>query len=517
MADNYSSDFSIGSTVSHNSFGEGVIVGLLNDRVAITFSDGQTKSFLKSAVNNPAFFDVQKFRKNDEIKIERIIIKKLFDEMDYDIIIDTANSVSILSAPNGCGKTTIFKFLKFVLSPSTDGLKEVCSIPFEQFSCVLSNNKTISLTKVPFTTIKDKRERNMLAHAKVMRLLNGASDLTYDIYNDNKSDNHISFKKSIEEPPKLRLPYPIDSDEDDDPFLADSGRSNPKSFISSIRKSLIDQNCLTSLDFIEANRLGKIYPSKTIMKNIRPGYEELALRHRDSLTEWIDFLAKADEEMTDSIQSMIQDYNRKLTEAKNKLPEMYIKAPENSNCPFDDFKKRWDNYQNELKKFYEIGILDSTETVFKPSELKKAFDKKAGFLMTYLDAFEKTLEPLQEKYDKLKLFADIFNKRNEITHKTIKFTQNGIKVFSKEREITLECLSSGEKNDFVMFYRLIFNAEKNGIVLIDEPEISLHIEWQEEYIDRLIDICKMNSLQAIIATHSPNIVNGHIDLFVEKR
>ena len=112
---------------------------------------------------------------------------------------------------------------------------------------------------------------------------------------------------------------------------------------------------------------------------------------------------------------------------------------------------------------------------------------------------------------------DIFNKRNEITNKKIRFTQSGIEVYSGDKKIDIEWLSSGEKNDFVMFYRLIFNTAKNGIILIDEPEISLHIEWQEEYLDRLIDICKMNGVQALVATHSPNIVNGHLDLFIVKR
>lgn len=83
-------------------------------------------------------------------------------------------------------------------------------------------------------------------------------------------------------------------------------------------------------------------------------------------------------------------------------------------------------------------------------------------------------------------------------------------------DIDLDCLSSGEKNDFVMFYQLIFNTQEFGIVLIDEPEISLHIEWQEEYLDFLQKICSMNSLQAIVATHSPNIINGHFDLYVKK-
>ena len=97
-----------------------------------------------------------------------------------------------------------------------------------------------------------------------------------------------------------------------------------------------------------------------------------------------------------------------IYEAKNKLPSMYINAPETENNDFSAFKKRWDIYHDELKKFNKIGILDSTETVIQPSELEAAFSKKASFLMTYLDAFENTLEPLQKNYEKMKLFADIF-------------------------------------------------------------------------------------------------------------
>lgn len=127
------------------------------------------------------------------------------------------------------------------------------------------------------------------------------------------------------------------------------------------------------------------------------------------------------------------------------------------------------------------------------------------------------MPPLQKNYGKVKLFADIFHKRNEITQKRIRFTPNGIEIYSGGKRIDADCLSSGEKNDFVMFYSLIFNTSPGGVVLIDEPEISLHIEWQEEYLDRLLEICEMNRLQAIVATHSPNIVNGHFNLFVDKR
>ena len=42
----------------------------------------------------------------------------------------------------------------------------------------------------------------------------------------------------------------------------------------------------------------------------------------------------------------------------------------------------------------------------------------------------------------------------------------------------------------------------------------MHVAWQMEFIDILERICKLNGTQAIIATHSPDIVNGHDDLLI---
>ena len=76
----------------------------------------------------------------------------------------------------------------------------------------------------------------------------------------------------------------------------------------------------------------------------------------------------------------------------------------------------------------------------------------------------------------------------------------------------LEYLSSGEKNDFVMFYDLIFNSQNNGLVLIDEPEISLHLEWLQAMINDLIRISEKNSVSLLIATHSPDLVGENYEL-----
>ena len=83
--------------------------------------------------------------------------------------------------------------------------------------------------------------------------------------------------------------------------------------------------------------------------------------------------------------------------------------------------------------------------------------------------------------------------------------------YNGNQEIGLESLSSGEKNDFIMFFDLIFRTGDGTVVLIDEPEISLHILWQEKYIDNVVKALSGKSCQIIVATHSPSIVGNHYD------
>ncbi|QXX84632.1 AAA family ATPase [Providencia sp. R33] len=81
-----------------------------------------------------------------------------------------------------------------------------------------------------------------------------------------------------------------------------------------------------------------------------------------------------------------------------------------------------------------------------------------------------------------------------------------------EKNIELNSLSSGEQNQIIMLYNLIFLTSKNSVLLVDEPEISLHIAWQKEVLNNLERIMKVNGIpQAVIATHSPTVINGNWD------
>ena len=72
-------------------------------------------------------------------------------------------------------------------------------------------------------------------------------------------------------------------------------------------------------------------------------------------------------------------------------------------------------------------------------------------------------------------------------------------------------LSSGEKQQIVLYYNLIFELEDKTVLMIDEPEISLHIIWQRDFMDDLLEVIKDKNIKVIVATHSPQILSNHWD------
>ncbi|MDG5853179.1 AAA family ATPase [Clostridium beijerinckii] len=74
------------------------------------------------------------------------------------------------------------------------------------------------------------------------------------------------------------------------------------------------------------------------------------------------------------------------------------------------------------------------------------------------------------------------------------------------KEFDITGLSSGEKQLFLRALSLKFLEVNNSIILIDEPEISLHPEWQRKIIDVYKSIGNNNQL--IIATHSPHVIGN---------
>ena len=113
-----------------------------------------------------------------------------------------------------------------------------------------------------------------------------------------------------------------------------------------------------------------------------------------------------------------------------------------------------------------------------------------------------------------KIFQDLVDKLFTATAKKINRTSNEIFFEQYGETISPYKLSSGEKQILVIMLTALVQENKHCVMLMDEPEISLHIEWQQRLIT-LIRTLNPNA-QIILCTHSPAIImDGWMDAVTE--
>ncbi len=434
-------------------------------------------------------------------RVSRIRITGLFNEINYDISLENGRDIAIITAPNGRGKTTLLNILAFVMQPTGENLNAFRSVPFGVFECVMSDGTAVTLSRLA----PDKAPGRAPDSYKAAFTAN-YGDFRYSITAPGRPDEGLVFSDVIGGfiPSEQE---PCFAPESDDPLVLLRGQSSISTqmlrFLESrIRDYQREKGCLKSVNYIRANRIQPVAPPSRRPMDYDEGRNESPLKI-------------ARRKISACIREATERYNQEVSLAKDRLPRMFLEE-EGGSLDCEQFMTEWYDYSMELKRFQEIGLIAPAEDFTKGRDIAAVYPTKGPFLSTYLEAFKGTTAPLRDIYERLKLFKTILDSRNVITGKKVFFGKDGVSVLMGDREIPLDALSSGEKHDFMMFYHLIFGTERGSLVLIDEPEISLHIQWQESYLDHLTGICEMNGLQAIVATHSPNIIGSHIDCLVEK-
>ena len=124
------------------------------------------------------------------------------------------------------------------------------------------------------------------------------------------------------------------------------------------------------------------------------------------------------------------------------------------------------------------------------------------------------MDAAQQLSQKKTRFQDIIDDLFQETGKKIVRTENEIRFSQIGEVLSPYQLSSGEKQMLAILLTVLVEDEQPYVLFMDEPEVSLHIEWQK----RLIDLClELNPyVQIILTTHSPAVVmNGWIDSVTE--
>lgn len=107
-------------------------------------------------------------------------------------------------------------------------------------------------------------------------------------------------------------------------------------------------------------------------------------------------------------------------------------------------------------------------------------------------------------------FQDIIDELFADTGKKIIRTENEIRFSQINETLVPYQLSSGEKQMLVILLTVLVQDQQEAVLFMDEPEVSLHVEWQKQLINRILDLNP--NVQIILTTHSPGIImSGWMD------
>jgi hypothetical protein len=180
------------------------------------------------------------------------------------------------------------------------------------------------------------------------------------------------------------------------------------------------------------------------------------------------------ERMT-QIVSALEDQSKQKIQAKTKNAGKSDPVPEYSN----DIIEWVMNSRQADRIFKQIELLD--EYVTKRAKLHQPIDR----------------------------FLELTNRFLEQTGKKVKVSPRGdlrVSLSGSDLDRRLFALSSGERQLVVMLAHLSLNKRLagSGVFIVDEPELSLHIGWQEQFVDAIQQANP--KVQLILATHSPAII-----------
>ncbi len=435
--------------------------------------------------------------------ITRIKVNKLFGFLNHDIPI-MEDGVTLIHGPNGCGKTSL---LKLVAAFYEWDLQELFNVNYESMEFYYNDGKKIVITKSlnsKENESEDEREdergtslklklyykdeviekdeiklklKNILRH-DIDDYLPYMHRTGANLWIDIRTDNRYTFNEIIE---KFSDSLPV------------RGRNKKPDWIQVYLDS-------AKLHFVQTQRLLKV-----TIDNRRSHRED------NNVTEVIELYSK---DIRDRISEKLAD-STKVSQSKDRsFPERLLSYKLPDGLTEEKIRKNYKKTESKIDKLMKAGLIEDEKNISLPSKKFKTTEKRV--LSLYLEDINEKLSVFDDLLLRIETFLNIVSRK--LRNKKLKVTrEDGFLIETTQGETTIlrpSELSSGEQHEIVLFYELIFKTVDSSFFLIDEPEISLHVDWQRQFLPDISKIAKLGNHSFLIATHSPQIIGSRRDLAI---
>ena len=437
------------------------------------------------------------------MRITNVSVNKLFGIFDHDIRLNDDTGITIVIGENGLGKTVI---LESIHSFFTRNFSFFRKLEFKFFRFGFDNGEIWEISR--------REEGNVI----------GLYVVRWFVYKEERTKPYKFFEASIADestPPKSLSSRYIDTHRD---FLDLPSDANNRR----IRELMMYEYMLSERNRVfEREITGKKFPSwfndvigKVKVKIIET--QRIMTAKERGGDEYVRTVQKFSNELVEKIADLSKESAEISVALDSTYPNrLMLKLRQREIDSYDELNQALSKLDERRKLLSSTGLIEN-QAGGDLLQINSSDTSLFNPLKLYIDDSNKKLAPYDEMAEKISLFKWIINRR--FKHKDIEINRSNGFVFrsSVQRnsqghfaEIPASKLSSGEQNELVIFYDLIFNSKRGDTILIDEPELSLHISWQNKFINDLKHVTSMNNVSIVIATHSPDIIAENWDLKTE--
>jgi predicted ATP-binding protein involved in virulence len=445
------------------------------------------------------------------MRIKQVSVTKLFGVFDHRVDLNLSERVTIVHGPNGFGKTVLLTMIESLFRGT---YSTFLKYPFENFIVVFDDSASIEIRKVA-------QGQLILPDSRA-----GNATLQLAIIYTNRGEEQLSYS-----PPGFKMPahFPVELIEDEIPELR---RIEPARWLNMATNEVLGIDEVVSRFWQQLPfRPGQVEPEPEWLLGLRRSLNVHFIqtqrlltpsRHRrqkgferERFSELASAVASYSEELAFTVKSKLAEYAEVSQNRDSTFPRRLVAARPFSNMAKEEILAKLAKLKTKRQNLVDAGLLDETkESIEIQSDIEET---KLDALTLYVNDVEEKLSVFDTTAAKIELFKRIIGSRFLFKKMTINKEDGLIFTTVSGDRLSLSSLSSGEQHELVLLYSLLFKVSANSLILIDEPEISLHVYWQRQFLRDLLEMARLSNFDAIVATHSPQIINNKWDLTVELR
>jgi predicted ATP-binding protein involved in virulence len=441
-------------------------------------------------------------------RVVRISVDGLFGLYNHNILLHTDERLTIIHGPNGAGKTVMLKLTYAMLSGN---VFDLAAYPYKSFSVYFNDGSEVTSVNQNTKARDKKRQTSISLTSK------SSSGEVHKIELDNtalhRAANQIERNSPIHQISENQW---MDSPTEEiinaiEVIKRYGGHQQGENLNNLMKKSGIDflQRLQTThgVHLIEAQRLIKL--------NEYSVEEPIYLRKRAmSSTETV---VEYSNDLRKKIETTLADYAKRSQQLDQSFPQRLLTT--NSEAMSDvAISLGMKEIQDKQFTYQSLGLINKATAGTYPFDSAQAEgldDAKKAVMAVYVRDTKEKFAVLDDLAGRVNLLLKNINAKFR-NKEIVVSRERGLTVKTPSSdELPISALSSGEQHEIVLMYDLLFRIKPNTLVMIDEPELSLHVNWQERFLSDLSEVIKVAGFDALIATHSPYIISDRSDLLVE--